>query len=119
MKQIKTAEDYQLIPIDKIDNDARKIAVKWVEHFTRAGLNIEQKHKLASDIMNYHKAKVEETVKDIKRRIISLETDKEEYQREYINCGNENQKDFLAEQNSTASLMIKSYNEILNKLLKE
>jgi hypothetical protein len=44
----------ELIPFNKITNEAMKIAVAWVEDFRRiGGIEIQQKHKLASDIMNY------------------------------------------------------------------
>lgn len=62
MKIVKNIDnDYQLIPMADIDDEAREIAVRWVEEFQDAGgIAIEQKHKLASDIMNYarRKAKV-------------------------------------------------------------
>jgi uncharacterized protein YcsI (UPF0317 family) len=45
--------DYQLIPMSEITDEARQIAVGWVEGYTKASLEIAQKHKLASDIMNY------------------------------------------------------------------
>ena len=45
---------YHLIPMSLITDDAREIAVAWVENFQDGGgIMIEQKHKLASDIMNY------------------------------------------------------------------
>ena len=42
----------EVIPMEQIDPEARKIAVAWCEvyipHFA-----LQEKHKLASDIMNY------------------------------------------------------------------
>lgn len=43
---------YILIPMNKISDEAREIAVAWMEQWS-PGFNIDQKHKLASDIMNY------------------------------------------------------------------
>lgn len=44
--------DYELIPMSKITDEAREIAVRWGDEFFD-GLAIMEKHKLASDIMNY------------------------------------------------------------------
>lgn len=56
-KKLKTeawANDYPLVPLAEIEWEARSIAVAWVEGFEKiGGVEIEQKHKLASDIMNY------------------------------------------------------------------
>jgi hypothetical protein len=47
-------KEHNLIPLSEIDPEARKIAVAWVEGFEHIGsFELEQKHKLASDIMNY------------------------------------------------------------------
>lgn len=47
-------KDYKLIPMSEITDEARMIAVRWVEGYRDAGgIEIQQKHKLASDIMNY------------------------------------------------------------------
>lgn len=48
----------ELIPFLEITDKAREIAVAWVENYTPYGSTlpeIAQKHKLASDIMNYAK----------------------------------------------------------------
>ena len=38
----------------EITDEVRNIAVQWVDNFhSTGGIQIEQKHKLASDIMNY------------------------------------------------------------------
>ena len=56
-KAIKS--DYPLIKFFDIDDEARLIAVAWVEGFEKIGMmEIEQKHKLASDIMNYTRRKL-------------------------------------------------------------
>ena len=48
------APKYELIPLGKIEPVARKIAVLWVEGFEKTGgIMLNDKHKLASDIMNY------------------------------------------------------------------
>lgn len=55
-KQIQTRLDneYKLIPMGDISAEARAIAVRWVEGFEPiGGIELRQKHKLASDIMNY------------------------------------------------------------------
>ena len=54
---------FPLIPFSEIDDDARKIAVAWVEQYGTMGFDIQNKHKLASDIMNYHRLKLEELEK--------------------------------------------------------
>ncbi len=47
------AEDYKLIPMSEITDEAREIAVVWMECKDKDWIG--QKHKLASDIMNYAK----------------------------------------------------------------
>lgn len=42
--------DYPLIPMENIDDEARILAIRWHENATDW---IGDKHKLASDIMNY------------------------------------------------------------------
>jgi hypothetical protein len=52
-KEVQDAlkNDYRLIPMSEITDEARVIAVKWMECGDRDF--IREKHKLASDIMNY------------------------------------------------------------------
>jgi hypothetical protein len=51
-----TKPQYTLIPLSEITDNARKLAVVWVEELQDTGGSmIQQKHKLASDIMNYAK----------------------------------------------------------------
>lgn len=48
--------NYKMVPFDDITSEARDIAVAWVDNYRPyASMNpqIGQKHKLASDIMNY------------------------------------------------------------------
>lgn len=47
-------EDYPLIPMSEIEDEARLIAIRWHENATDW---IGDKHKLASDIMNYARRK--------------------------------------------------------------
>jgi hypothetical protein len=50
------ADDYKLIPMSEITDEARKLAVAWMECDDKVLKDwIGQKHKLASDIMNYAK----------------------------------------------------------------
>lgn len=44
-------KDYPLIPINEITDEARNIAVSWMECEDKYWIG--NKHKLASDIMNY------------------------------------------------------------------
>jgi hypothetical protein len=44
---------YNLIPMDKIHDEARKLAVAWVEDYEPSGFDLPNKHKLASDIQNF------------------------------------------------------------------
>jgi len=46
-------EEYKLIPMSEITDEARDIAVAWMECDDKDWIG--QKHKLASDIMNYAK----------------------------------------------------------------
>jgi hypothetical protein len=46
---------YHLIPMNEIDDEAREIAVRWHDNATNW---IGDKHKLASDIMNYAKKQI-------------------------------------------------------------
>jgi hypothetical protein len=49
-------EDYKLIPMSEITDEARELAVTWTEGFEEwMKSDIKEKHKLASDIMNYAK----------------------------------------------------------------
>lgn len=48
-------KDYALIPMSEIDEEAREIAVRWMECTDKTWIG--QKHKLASDIMNYARRK--------------------------------------------------------------
>jgi len=50
--------EYKLIPLSQISDQAREIAVAWIEGYQPMGFDIEQKHKLASDIMNYAAAQI-------------------------------------------------------------
>ena len=50
---MKTKEGYELIPMSEITDEAREIAVVWMECEDKNWIG--QKHKLASDIMNYSK----------------------------------------------------------------
>jgi hypothetical protein len=44
--------DYPLIPMGEITDEARIIAVRWGDEYF-PGFALSEKHKLASDIMNY------------------------------------------------------------------
>lgn len=65
MKKEKAIDtDYRLVPMHLIESEAREIAVRWVENYKPDGsmMNIEAKHKLASDIMNYHRRMTASTI---------------------------------------------------------
>lgn len=54
---------YNLINLMQIDPEAREIAVKWVENFEPdGGIDLANKHKLASDIMNYANYQTEDVL---------------------------------------------------------
>jgi hypothetical protein len=59
---MKTPKGYKLIPMSEITGEARMIAIAWMECDDKDWIG--QKHKLASDIMNYakkhHEAKLKE-----------------------------------------------------------
>lgn len=59
-------KDYQLIKIDEITEEARDIAVRWVEGYEPNGFDIAGKHKLASDIMNYSRRENKAALRVIK-----------------------------------------------------
>src|SRR5262245_19945284 len=49
--------DYTRLNMNDIHPEARKIAVSWIENYEKIGvIELEQKVKLASDIMNFAKA---------------------------------------------------------------
>lgn len=50
---MKMKKAYKLIPMTDITEDAKNIAVLWVENYRPMGYDLPGKHKLASDIMNY------------------------------------------------------------------
>lgn len=54
--------DYPLIPLMGITDEARLLAVAWVEGYEKQGLDIPGKQKLASDIMNYARRHAKEIV---------------------------------------------------------
>jgi hypothetical protein len=56
---MKTKEEYPLIPMSEITDEAREIAVAWMECEDKNWIG--QKHKLASDIMNYSKKRENQT----------------------------------------------------------
>lgn len=51
--ELEMQRDYPLIPMSEITEEARLLAVAWVEGYERQGMDIPGKQKLASDIMNY------------------------------------------------------------------
>lgn len=51
MTSEELSKDYKLIPLNEITEEARLIAVMWAE--SPKSDFIADKHKLASDIMNY------------------------------------------------------------------
>lgn len=53
------AKDYPLIPMDEISDEARLLAVAWHENATDW---IGDKHKLASDIMNYARRQLQKEI---------------------------------------------------------
>jgi hypothetical protein len=57
------------IPLSDITDEARNIAVAWVENYEPMGFDIEQKHKLASDIMNYSNQQLAEYKAKLKRHL--------------------------------------------------
>lgn len=66
MKEL--AKGYSLIPMGEITNEARALAVEWCENYKPMGsINLEQKHKLASDIMNYANKYAEQLKADNER----------------------------------------------------
>ena len=64
---------YELIPLKDITEDARNIAVAWIKGYETMGFDIQQKHKLASDIMNYASEQVfaerERIIEKMKSRV--------------------------------------------------
>jgi len=61
-------EDYKLIPFNDISDDARKIAVDWFE-YKPMGFDLHNRHKLASDIMNYSNVQLAEYKTKLKKAI--------------------------------------------------
>lgn len=72
-KELK--EDYPLIPMKDITDEARLIAVVWMECSDKKWIG--QKHKLASDIINYarrHSAQPEERTFTLQGMIEAFES---------------------------------------------
>ena len=79
---MRALPEYKLIPLSDVTEEARTIAVAWCENYQRMGFDIQQKHKLASDIMNYAAREVEQ----YKRKIEFMLTAKElEYSDDFLN----------------------------------
>lgn len=64
-------EDYKLIKFDEISEDARKIAGAWF-YYQPMGFDINNRHKLASDIMNYSNVQLAEYKTKLKGEIEGL-----------------------------------------------
>jgi hypothetical protein len=58
---MSTKEEYKLIPMSEITKEARELAVAWMECDDKNWIG--QKHKLASDIMNYARMYHDEILK--------------------------------------------------------
>lgn len=59
--------EYPIIPMSEIDEEAREIAIRWAGE---SGMDwIGDKHKLASDIMNYARRCCIRNITDINKRI--------------------------------------------------
>jgi hypothetical protein len=73
-------EDYKLIPMNLITDEARKLAVAWMECEDKDWIG--QKHKLASDIMcyavKYHKQEMKNILLKFCDYISFAENDKED-----------------------------------------
>ena len=68
------SEDYKLIPMSDITDEAREIAVAWMECEDKDWIG--QKHKLASDIMNYAKkqnAEMTEVLRSVNAYFVQLQ----------------------------------------------
>jgi hypothetical protein len=63
---------YELIPLPDITPEVREIAVAWIEGYQPMGFDIQQKHKLASDIMNYAAGQVAAERERIKTEIYKV-----------------------------------------------
>lgn len=67
--------DYPLIPSSDIESEARMLAVAWVEGYEKMGvIELEQKHKLASDFMNYARHKLESKEAELSRLKVIAES---------------------------------------------
>ncbi len=91
MKDIGIDEGYKLIPMNEITDEARKIAVRWMGCEDKNLIG--QKHKLASDIMNYARKQVEaalpvilnEAAEKAMVHVISSAHDIDKDEKQYIN----------------------------------
>lgn len=62
----KLPNDYKLVPLNEITDEARILAVTWIEGYEEwMRSDIPHKHKLASDIMNYARRVQEGKVKSL------------------------------------------------------
>ena len=61
--------EYKLIPMSEITDEARELAVLWSENMKDDFIS--QKHKLASDIMNYAESLAKERAVEVLREMIN------------------------------------------------
>jgi hypothetical protein len=80
MKEWET--DYKLIPMSEITEEAREIAVRWVEGYEPKGFDLPGKHKLASDIMNYARRSRDKEVADLRAKLATCILEKLHIQNE-------------------------------------
>ena len=73
-KEVQQAldKDYKLVPMADITDEARVIAVRWVEGYEPQGMDIPGKQKLASDIMNYARRHSEKLLLDHLKQLNTL-----------------------------------------------
>lgn len=94
-KEIKEAleKDYPLIPMKDITDEARIIAVRWMECGDKNWIG--QKHKLASDIMNYARRASQQTIDDLKAENLRLSNQLADALTEVERLKSENEKLFM------------------------
>lgn len=83
--------NYLPIPLSEIDQEARLIAVAWIEGYEKIGsIELEQKHKLASDFMNYSRRQINKFnigLADLVREKQALQAELSTLQKSYNDLG--------------------------------
>lgn len=71
-KVCREAGEFSVIPMDEIYDDVRKVAAVWVENYEPCGMDLPNKHKLASDIQTLIRNHSDKIISDVINRLTSM-----------------------------------------------